>query len=111
MSFVGFGIAAAGVLALHTKNTNVAGTSAQTATIQFEETGTCSAKHDNCMYTGCCQNSDWKCYKKDAYWAECKRSCEDGVATGDDEDNAQEDWACDVVKKHSSSSGGSGDST
>mmetsp|Transcript_139134 Transcript_139134/g.432904 ORF Transcript_139134/g.432904 Transcript_139134/m.432904 type:complete len:1252 (-) Transcript_139134:508-4263(-) len=35
----------------------------------------CMGKWGNCKNTKCCRNSGWKCFKKDRWYSQCRKSC------------------------------------
>jgi len=48
--------------------------------------GTCAGGFgENCLSAGCCKNPGEQCYKKDAWYGQCRASCTEG------------DWLCEAV--------------
>lgn len=59
----------------------------------------CTAQWGSCHDTKCCVGDPaWKCYSKDAKYAQCRPSCEPGIHK-DDKPSLQTAWSCDVLSK------------
>ncbi|CAK0868874.1 unnamed protein product [Prorocentrum cordatum] len=56
----------------------------------------CSKVGENCLETGCCEDSSLNCFAKDGFWASCKAHCEPGQidAVGD---VYLTPWSCDRI--------------
>jgi len=56
----------------------------------------CSKVGENCLETGCCEDSSLNCFAKDGFWASCKAHCEPGQidAVGD---LYLTPWSCDRI--------------
>lgn len=55
--------------------------------------GRCAVIGQNCTASKCCAESGYKCYFKDAGWAECKRQCTPGVDPAEPSSHATP-WSC-----------------
>merc|ERR1711860_202477 len=61
---------------------------------------TCSEAHENCMSTGCCANTGYKCYMKNQWWANCNATCNtDYIDAWDKSQNVTAGWNCSEVQK------------
>jgi len=59
----------------------------------------CTAAGDNCADTKCCSDAAMKCFKKNTYWASCKKSCDPTLADAKD----GKKWTCEVLSANASS--------
>merc|ERR1712232_1177332 len=53
----------------------------------------CTLAGADCSKTGCCQRGDMQCYRKNEFWASCKKACDPTIADADDGTN----WKCDLI--------------
>jgi hypothetical protein len=56
----------------------------------------CAGEGEYCMRRPCCEGSGTKCYKKDSFWASCKKECEPGIDKNDPK-SARTPWSCEEL--------------
>merc|ERR550532_3796943 len=54
----------------------------------------CSKGGDGCLETGCCQDPQHTCFKKNDKWADCKKTCEPGKVDPNSPKDEQSPWSC-----------------
>jgi len=54
----------------------------------------CSKGGDGCLETGCCQDPQHTCFKKNDKWADCKKTCEPGEVDPNSPKDQQSPWSC-----------------
>lgn len=59
----------------------------------------CSMNHESCAQTGCCQEFNKTCYKKDDYWSACRTTgtCMAGENFTEDPEEYRSPWNCTEV--------------
>merc|ERR1719410_2713118 len=58
----------------------------------------CSTSSEDCSHTACCRDPGFKCYKKDDYFAGCRKTCTPGIHTHDPVE-FRTPWTCELVDK------------
>lgn len=53
----------------------------------------CTLAGDDCSATGCCQRGDMQCFRKNEFWASCKKECDPNIPDADDGTT----WKCDLI--------------
>jgi len=61
--------------------------------------GRCAWQHEDCSHTGCCQIAGHRCFRKNARWAGCMKSCHPGVHHHDPPQH-RTPWSCEPVGPH-----------
>jgi len=62
------------------------------------EASGCSAAHENCIHTKCCQNDGYTCYEKNEHYASCHWSCQKGIHDSDPLEH-QTPWSCKILER------------
>lgn len=56
----------------------------------------CASSGDDCSAAKCCRDPGMNCYRKDQYWASCKRSCKKGLDPNDPLEY-RTPWSCELL--------------
>ncbi|CAJ1457843.1 unnamed protein product [Effrenium voratum] len=75
-----------------TPTTTIATTASPTTT-----GGQCSLASEDCRTTGCCQDSGFRCFEKNEFWAGCRESCQPGETSPLDDPEYQTPWTCTLI--------------
>merc|ERR1719229_179376 len=56
---------------------------------------TCVAPGEDCSVSHCCKYNGYQCYKKNEFWASCRKFCKPG--TVDEGDESGDEWSCEKL--------------